>query len=72
MLQSCCSTICRLFETCIRNKKTKQLVCSGNAVAFARRSFLFLAETLAVLIVVFSAFVSPCRKIKIKYLDLAK
>ena len=49
---SCCS-LCRLFETCIRNKMTKQLVCNGNAVVLTRHSFLFPAETLAVLIVVF-------------------
>jgi len=32
---------------------TKQLVCNGNAVVLTRHSFLFPAETLAVLIVVF-------------------
>ena len=56
MLQSCCSTVCHLSETCIRNKMTKQLVRSGNAVEFARRSFLFPAETLDLAIVVFSGF----------------
>jgi len=66
LLQSLCCTVCRLFETCIRNKMAKQIVCSGKAL------FCFRPRLWPYWLWFSVVFISPCRKIPVQYLDLSK